>query len=363
MAIHSVHADHFMIPLPEVLTDSTHGVMTHFGLVTVRITDDDGREGLGYTYTVNAGSRAVYTMITQDIIPLLRSGDETRIEHLWGKIWRHLHFVGRGGIAAFAIAAVDIALWDLKARQCQTPLWCLLGGNDPKVKAYAGGIDLQMPLEGLLDQTRANLAKGLKAIKMKVGRQDLSEDLERVRAMRNLLGDQITFMVDANMVWSVDEAIRAARKLADYDVYWLEEPTNPDDIEGHVRIQREGGVPIAAGENLHSLEEFRHLIAAQGVTFVEPDVATCGGVTPFMKIARLAEAFNLKVTTHGVHDLNLQLLAAIPNKSLLEIHGFGLERFLDNPITFSNGYAVAPEKPGHGVCLDFDRLEEHRVKN
>jgi L-alanine-DL-glutamate epimerase-like enolase superfamily enzyme len=363
MTIHSIRADHFMIPLPEVLTDSTHGAMTHFGLVTVRVTDDEGREGLGYTYTVNAGSLAVHALITRDIIPLLRNDDATRTEYLWRKMWRHLHFIGRGGIAAFALAAVDIALWDLKARQCRMPLWRLLGGYDPMVKAYAGGIDLQMPLEGLLDQTRANLAKGLQAIKMKVGRKDLKEDLARVRAMRDLLGDQITFMVDANMIWSVDEAIRAARKLADYDVYWLEEPTDPDDVAGHARIQREGGVPIAAGENLHSLEEFRHLIAAQGVTFVEPDVATCGGVTPFMKIARLAEAFNLKVTTHGVHDLNLQLLAAIPNKSLLEIHGFGLERFLDNPVTFSDGHAVAPEKPGHGVNLDFARLEEHRVES
>lgn len=361
MTIQSVRADHFMIPLPQVLTDSTHGTMTHFGLVTVRVTDDEGREGLGYTYTVNAGSMAVKDMITRDIIPLLQSEDGTCTEYLWRKMWRHLHFVGRGGVAAFAMAAVDIALWDLKARKCGMPLWRLLGGNDPKVRAYAGGIDLQMPIGGLLEQTKDNLAKGLQAIKMKVGRPNLREDMERVRAMRDLLGDQITFMVDANMVWSVDEAIRAARQLADYDVYWLEEPIDPDDVAGYARIQREGGVPIAAGENLHSLEEFRHLITAQGVTFVEPDVATCGGITPFMKIAHLAEAFNLKVTSHGVHDLNLQLLAAIPNKSMLEIHGFGLERFIDYPITFSDGYAVAPDKPGHGISLDFTRLEEHRL--
>ncbi|WP_068088793.1 mandelate racemase/muconate lactonizing enzyme family protein [Polycladidibacter stylochi] len=351
-----------MIPLPTVLSDSTHGIMTHFGMVTVRITDDEGNEGLGYTYTVNAGSKAVACLIEEDIKPILLNADEDCIENLWQKSWWHLHFVGRGGIAAFAIAAVDVALWDLKARSFKTPLWKLMGGNNPKVKAYAGGIDLQMPIDQLLQQTQDNLAKGLKAIKMKVGREKLSEDIDRVRAVRELIGDDITFMVDANMIWPVDVAIQAARKMADYNIHWLEEPTNPDDITGYARIQREGGVPIAAGENFHNLEEFRHLISAEGVTFVEPDVATCGGITPWLKIARLAESYNLQVTSHGVHDLNLQLLAAIPNGSLLEIHGFGLERFLKNPITFVDGYTTASERPGHGVELDFELLAQYQTK-
>ncbi|MTI15973.1 mandelate racemase/muconate lactonizing enzyme family protein [Rhodobacteraceae bacterium RKSG542] len=362
MTIKNVQVDHFMIPLPTVLSDSTHGIMTHFGLVTVRITDEDGNEGLGYTYTVNAGSRACAVLIEEDIVPMLLNKDADCIENLWQKVWWHLHFVGRGGLASFAIAAVDVALWDLKARKVKSPLWKLMGGNNPRVKAYAGGIDLQMPIDQLLQQTEDNLAKGLKAIKMKVGREKLSEDVDRVRAVRELIGDDITFMVDANMVWSVDHAIQAARKFADFNIHWLEEPTNPDDITGYARIQREGGVAIAAGENFHNLEEFRHLISAEGVTFVEPDVGTCGGVTPWLKIARLAESYNLKVTSHGVHDLNIQLLAAVPNATYLEIHGFGLERFLKDPLTFDDGFATAPNRPGHGVELDFERLEQYRTK-
>jgi L-alanine-DL-glutamate epimerase-like enolase superfamily enzyme len=247
------------------------------------------------------------------------------------------------------------------ARRRGLPLWRLLGGHDPRVKVYAGGIDLQFPLERLLRQTDDNLKKGFRAIKMKVGRERLSEDLVRVEAMRELLGPDVPLMVDANMRWSADQAIRAARALAAHDVYWLEEPTVPEDVGGHARIVQAGGLPVAAGENLHSLGEFHTLIAAGGVTFPEPDLSNCGGVSIWLKVARLAEAANLPVTSHGVHDVHVHLLAAVPNASYLEVHGFGLERFIAEPLRIEDGCALAPERPGHGVELDWPALEALRV--
>src|SRR5215467_7457882 len=184
---------------------------------------------------------------------------------------------------------------------------------------------------------------------MKVGRPSLSDDVERVRAMRRHLGSDFPLMVDANMRWSVDEAIRAARALVDLHPVWLEEPIIPDDVPGHARIVREGGLPIAAGENLHTLYEFRQLISAGGVTFPEPDVTNCGGVTTFMKICHLAEAFNLPVTSHGAHDLTVHLLAAAPNRSYLEAHGFGLDRYIAHPLVIQDGVAIAPRSPGVSV--------------
>jgi L-alanine-DL-glutamate epimerase-like enolase superfamily enzyme len=213
----------------------------------------------------------------------------------------------------------------------------------------------------LLRQTEDNLARGFRAIKMKVGRAALREDVERVRAMRAHLGPDVPLMADANMRWSVDEAIRAARALRDQDLVWLEEPTIPDDVPGHVRIVREGGVPIAAGENLHTLHEFRALIAAGGVTFPEPDVTSCGGITTFMKICHLAEAFNLPVTSHGAHDVTVHLLAAVPNRSYLEAHGFGLNRYIEVPLQIQAGRAIAPDRPGHGVVFDWAALSPLRV--
>ena len=233
----------------------------------------------------------------------------------------------------------------------------MLGGFDAKVPRYAGGIDLCFTLQALLAQTDGNLGKGLRAIKMKVGRPKLSEDVARVAAMREHLGTDFPLMVDANMRWSADEAIRAARALQPYQLVWLEEPTIPDDIAGHVRIVREGGLPVATGENMHTLNEFHNMIHAGGVTFPEPDVTVVGGVTGFMKVARIAEAANLPVTSHGAPDISVHCLAACPNRSYLEAHGFGLDKYIADPLQIVDGFAIAPERPRHGIAFDWKRLE------
>jgi L-alanine-DL-glutamate epimerase-like enolase superfamily enzyme len=358
MIIRAVRADHYRVPLPVALSDSTHGTIESFELITVRLRDAEGAEGVGYTYTVGTGGAAV---LVRDLAPRLAGREAERIEELWQAMWWALHYGGRGGAQGLAMSAVDVALWDLRARRQGAPLWRVLGGFDPRVPCYAGGIDLDFPLEALLRQADDNRARGFRAIKMKVGRPSLREDVERVRAMRAHLGPDFPLMVDANMRWSVDEAIRAARALRDLDPVWLEEPTIPDDVPGHVRIVREGGLPIAAGENLHTLYEFRALIAAGGVTFPEPDVTNCGGVTAFMKICHLAEAFNLPVTSHGAHDVTVHLLAAVPNRSYLEAHGFGLDRYIANPLRIEAGSAIAPDRPGHGIELDGNGLESLRA--
>ena len=361
LKIAAVKAGHFRLPLPVPVGDSTHGDMTEFDLVTVRVVSDTGDEGLGYTYSVQVGGHAIRTLIEKDLTPLLLGGDPSLTEHLWETMWWRLHWPGRGGAVALAMSAVDIALWDLKGRSAGQPLWRLLGGHSPRVTAYAGGIDLNFTLEQLLEQTKGFLERGFRAIKMKVGRERLSEDVERVAAVRKLVGADFPLMADANMSWSVAQAIRASRALAEYDLFWLEEPTIPDDFDGHARIATEGALPIAAGENLHTLYEFQRLIAGGGVAFPEPDVSNIGGITVWMKVAHLAQAHNLPVTSHGVHDLHVSLLAAVPNASYLEIHGFGLDRFIRNPLVLKDGVAEAPERPGHGVSFDWEALEPHRV--
>jgi L-alanine-DL-glutamate epimerase-like enolase superfamily enzyme len=360
MKIGAVRTDHFRIPLPTVLSDSTHGEISHFELITARVRGDGGERGLGYTYTVGCGGAAIHALIARDLVPLLIGADPRRIEKLWDRMWWGTHFVGRGGVAAMGISAVDIALWDLKARCAGEPLWRFLGGAARRVKAYAGGIDLYFSLNALLEQASAFLEQGFRAIKTKVGRERLSEDVERVAAVRDLIGPDVPLMVDANMRWTVDQALRASRALAEHDVYWLEEPTIPDDVTGHARILREGALPIAAGENLRTVYAFQEMIAAGGVSFPEPDVANVGGITPWLKVAHLAEAHNLPVTSHGVHDLHVHLLAAVPNASYLEVHGFGLERFLRHPLQLEDGEAVAPDRPGHGVEMDWEALESCR---
>ena len=361
MTLDQLEVARYAVPLPQILGDATHGEIREFGLVTVRIGIRGGSEGLGYTYTVgNAGASAIESMIKRDLAPLLADRDLRCTEAIWADMWQATHYVGRGGPASFAISAVDTALWDAKAKACSEPLWRLLGGSSPKVEAYAGGIDLRFSLDQLVDQARSNLRRGFGALKIKVGSDRLREDLERVEATRDILGPDRPLMVDANMKWSVAEAIRASRALGEFDVYWLEEPTDPADVKGHARIQREGALPVAAGENLHTLAEFEAMVSAGAVAFPEPDLTNCGGVTAWMKIAHLAEAHALPVTSHGVHDLHVSLLAAVPNASFLEFHGFGLDSFLTDPLEVSRGYATASDRPGHGVTLRWDMLENHR---
>ena len=158
--------------------------------------------------------------------------------------------------------------------------------------------------------------------------------------------------------------VRAARAMAmlrPFDLVWLEEPISPDNFEGYRHLRTQGGPPLAAGENLHTLAEFTILIGAAGVDFPEPDLTTCGGITPFMKIARLAEAHGLPVMSHGAHDVHVHLLAACPNAAYLEWHAFGLDKVMADPLTINNGYATAPERPGHGIDFDWDKLNAHAV--
>ena len=346
------------LPLPVTLSDSTHGEIKAFELITLHVHDGDGAEGVGYSYTVGRNGGAVADILKREVSELVEGREADDTEAIWQHVWWGLHFGGRGGPTVLALSALDIALWDLKARRAGLPLWRLLGGFDRRVPCYAGGIDLDLSTEALLAQTDDNLRKGFRAIKMKVGRPDLASDTARVRAMRAHLGEGFPLMADANMKWTVEEAVRAARALQSFDLTWLEEPIIPDDIAGHARILSAGGVPIAAGENLRTLWEFKNYIAAGAVSYPEPDVTNCGGVTSFMKVARLAEAFNLPVTSHGAHDITVHLLAACPNRSYLEAHGFGLDRYIEHPLVLEDGVALAPMRLGHGVNFDWTALSQ-----
>lgn len=359
--IESISTKLFRVPLEATLTDSMHGAMSDFELLTVEIKDVEGATGLGYSYAVNSGGAAFKALVDGYLTPTLLQQDGDEIEGLWQKMWWKIHYGGRGGHATSAISAVDIALWDLKAKRCNLPTWKLLGGYSPQVPIYAGGIDLEFSIPDLLRQADGFQEKGIRAIKMKVGRESQREDVERVKAMREHLGADFPLMVDANMRWTADQAIAIARRLQEFNLLWLEEPTIPDDIEGSARILREGGVPVACGENLHTIYEFKNLMAANGLSFAEPDVCNCGGMTSFRKIGVLAEAHNLPLTSHGAHNLTVHLMAAAPNRSYMELHGFSLDAYLKDPLAIKDGFVSAPDRPGNGVEFIWKALEPHRI--
>jgi L-alanine-DL-glutamate epimerase-like enolase superfamily enzyme len=352
----------FRLPLKQSFV-SSRVTMTHRELVTVEVQSNTGETGVGWCTTAGVGATAIQALIIGYLAPMLEGLDPRHTERIWDRLWMECHAAGPAGITTLAVAAIDIALWDLKARSLGEPLHRLLGGYRDSVEVYASAINLHLSQEALVEQVAAHRAQGYTAFKLKVGRPGLREDIERCLAVRKEIGDDGKLMLDANQKWSVAEALQRLPLLAEAAPLFIEEPILSDDVSGHRRL-REARMPIAVGEQLCNRFEFWNYVREGAADILQPDVWKVGGITEFLKIAALGAAANLPISPHGAAELSVHLAAALPNALHVE-NIFGLNLFdfgaTNEPMTVSNGRAVPGQAPGHGVSIDWDSIRDHEL--
>jgi L-talarate/galactarate dehydratase len=324
--------------------------LTEVAFLFAEIETEQGHSGVGFSYSKRAGGPGLYAH-AKELGQLVIGEDPNDIGKLWTKLVWAGASVGRSGLSTQAIAAIDIALWDLKAKRAGLPLAKLLGAHRDAVSCYntSGGF-LSTPIEQVLDNVDAALASGIGGIKIKVGQPDMAADLRRLEAVRAHVGAEVPLMVDANQQWDRPAAARMGRAMEQFDLVWIEEPLDAYDAEGHARLAAMLATPIASGEMLTSVAEHWELIRRDAVGFMQPDAARVGGITQFLKIMAMGEQRHLKMAPHFAMEIHLHLSAAYPHDAWVE-HFDWLAPLFNEALETRNGRMIVPDRPGIGVSL------------
>jgi L-alanine-DL-glutamate epimerase-like enolase superfamily enzyme len=318
----------------------------------VRITDADGAVGMGYSYTIGTGGSSVLALLNDHLCPLLIGREAWDIEAIWRALFFHTHATTVGALTSIALAAIDTALWDLKCRKAGQPLWRMAGGAQRSIPLYSteGGW-LHIAPEALVDDALAVKERGFSGTKIKIGRPHVAEDVARLSAVREAVGPAFEIMTDANQGFNLSEAVRRARHYEALDIAWFEEPIHADDVGAHAALARSTTVPIAVGESLYSISQFKDYLAQGACSIVQVDVGRIGGITPWLKVAHMAEAHNVAVCPHFLMELHVALAAAVPNGRYVEYIP-QLDDITLNRMTVREGRALPSDEPGLGIEWD-----------
>ncbi len=335
------------------------------GLNVVKVETDEGVTGVGLAGGVQ-GAEEIGKTILDHFAQVVVGQDPFDTEKIWDDLWQP-KLVGRRGITTRVISGIDIALWDLKGKATGLPVYKLLGGYTNKVPVYiAGGYyEEGKGLGELAEEMAIALEMGAQAVKMKIGGAPINEDVERVRVVREAVGPNVRLMVDANCAYRHYQAQEIARKMEPYDVFWFEEPVNPDDYEGHRLVSQSTTIPVATGENEYTRYGFRELIEGRCCDIVQPDGLIMGGVTEFMKVAAMAQAHDLQIAPHGNQDVHVHLVSAIPNGLTVEYYSNSTDpmwgQMFEEMLEVRDGHVSPPDRPGFGISLNEEALAPYRV--
>jgi L-alanine-DL-glutamate epimerase-like enolase superfamily enzyme len=329
--------------------------------VTLELGTDQGAVGLGLTFFGGALTPALKVAV-DELARLTVGEDPTQVEAITAKLRRAAGSSGPGGIFTLALSAVDIACWDLKGKAMNQSVCALLGGLRDRVATYASGALMRPHPTDYLAKAGPRLRDmGFRQMKMQCGSEPtVAASVERVRVMRESIGPDIDLMCDINQLWSVNQAIEIGRRIEPYHLFWLEDPTTHDDYPGMARIADALTTPIAAGEYHYGIVPFRHLLEHRSIDIVMIDLLRAGGITQWMKIAGMAEAFNLPVVSHLVPEIHVHLVAAIPNGLTVEYMPWTLNLYEQTP-PIEAGQLVVPTKPGLGLAFDQAAMKRYQV--
>ena len=332
----------------------------------VRITGDNGKVGLGYSYAVNNSGRLLAGAILEAIGPMLLGAESLATEELWQRIYQQVLLIGRTGAVMRALSAADIALWDLNAKSAGLPLYKYLGAAKPgRVPAYGSG-GYYLPgktIDDLCAEMCGFVDAGCSAVKMKIGGLSPSQDEDRVRAVREAIGPDVHLMLDANNAWpDLPSALVALRRLEKYSPYWIEEPFLPDDIESHAALARATPMLVATGEVEAGRWRFKEILDKKAAAVLQADAIVCGGVSEWRRIAATASSYGIPVAPHAWHDIHAHLVASATNASFVEFMPdstiVNFREIIDHQMELDGGYLVISDRPGLGFGFDPGKIDE-----
>jgi L-alanine-DL-glutamate epimerase-like enolase superfamily enzyme len=364
MKISGYEATTLRIPEDDPLANMAEEAGRMRPVVILRLRTDSGVEGIGLTFYGGAMTGSLRVAV-EELAALTVGEDPMRVEKIVAKLTAGTgDSCGPGGIFTLALSAIDIALWDIKGKALDQPLWKLLGGHRDRVATYASG-SLRRGLTDAQAQRAAQtlVQKGFIEMKTQMalpGNPTPAEEVRRVRVVREAIGPDIKLMCDINQRWRPEQAIDIGSRIEDVGLFWLEDVTTADDYPGLARVTAALKTPVAGGEYVWGIVPFRHMIEARSVDIVMIDICRAGGVTPWMKIAGMAEAFNLPVVSHVMPEMLVHLVAACPNGLTVEYMPWMLCLYEETP-AIEHGMLVLPDKPGLGLKFDEKAVAAFKV--
>jgi len=362
MKVGKMESSILSIPLDRPFRGGSQQPRERINPVIVKLTADDGIDAYGLAFAWNDRQVKSLKASIDDLEYLIIGQDVFRWAQAWQRLFNGTRHMGHHGYGIYALAAIDTALWVLRAKALGMPLAHLLGGFRERVPVYASHMLFRnWSIDELQRDAAFLVEQGFRAIKMNMGDKPFKVELERLKAVREAVGEDIDILIDVNWAWTVTETIRIGREIERYQAYWIEDPLDSDDPDQLFQVAQALDVPIAVGETYSTKYEFRNLIDKRSADILIIDLQRVGGVTGWLKVATMAEAWNLPVASHLFHDFSMHLVAAIPNGLFVEYMPWW-DVIYQEPPQVKNGYIEIPRVAGLGIDLDLQALKKYELK-